>query len=127
MISATKMFEPKVENNSLYRFKLIANPTKKIQAEGKKNGNRVPLIKEQQIEWLKRKLEQCATIEDIYTTYENQLFFYKTRPSKKTYILQVCFEGILHVKNPEILTQIITNGIGSAKGFGCGLLSLSKA
>jgi len=42
-------------------------------------------------------------------------------------IQSVGFQGILQVAKPTILKEIIINGIGPAKAFGCGLLSLAKA
>ena len=37
----------------------------------------------------------------------------------------VCFEGVLKVTDEDLFTETVENGIGSAKGFGFGLLSLA--
>ncbi len=37
------------------------------------------------------------------------------------------FEGVLTVENPEALLSLVRSGIGRAKAFGCGLLSLARA
>ena len=37
----------------------------------------------------------------------------------------VTFEGVLRVDNPDLFGQTLTCGLGSAKGFGCGLFSLA--
>jgi CRISPR system Cascade subunit CasE len=41
--------------------------------------------------------------------------------------LAVRFEGVLEVTDPDQLLQTVSEGIGSAKGFGFGLLSLARA
>jgi CRISPR system Cascade subunit CasE len=37
----------------------------------------------------------------------------------------VLFEGVLQAQNPERLREIVECGIGAAKGYGFGLLSLA--
>jgi len=37
------------------------------------------------------------------------------------------FDGILQVREPELLLKALRNGIGSGKGLGFGLLSLAPA
>ena len=39
----------------------------------------------------------------------------------------VRFNGLLQVTDPEKLMQAVRNGIGPAKAFGFGLLSLARA
>jgi CRISPR system Cascade subunit CasE len=36
------------------------------------------------------------------------------------------FEGVLEVTNPQTFTDALFSGIGPAKAFGCGLLSLAR-
>ena len=39
----------------------------------------------------------------------------------------VCFEGVIEVTEPDLLCRTVAAGIGPAKAFGFGLLSLAKA
>jgi len=39
----------------------------------------------------------------------------------------VRYEGLLQVTDPHLLVEAVRAGIGSAKGFGFGLLSLAPA
>ena len=39
----------------------------------------------------------------------------------------VRFEGVLRVVEPALLVAALENGVGSAKGFGFGLLSVGRA
>jgi CRISPR system Cascade subunit CasE len=42
-------------------------------------------------------------------------------------LLKVTFDGSLTVTDPEKLRHGLCNGIGRAKGYGCGLLTLAPA
>ena len=42
-------------------------------------------------------------------------------------LLAVRFDGVLQVTDPDQLVEAVRHGIGSAKGFGFGLLSLAPA
>ncbi|MHA1372041.1 MAG: type I-E CRISPR-associated protein Cas6/Cse3/CasE, partial [Promethearchaeota archaeon] len=66
-----------IENGMKLRFRLRANPTKKIPTKdengniikSKKNNSRVPLIRDKdQLDWLKRKAEKCG-FEPLKITY----------------------------------------------------------
>jgi len=54
------------------------------------------------------------------------LRFRKGKEDRAGKIQPVSFQGVLNVKNPAILSELIQNGIGPAKAFGCGLISLTR-
>lgn len=98
-----------------------------LQSESVKSC-RVPLIREeQQIEWLSRKLNGVATLEmeSIIPMPRPPLCFRKN--SKAGKLVTVTFDGILQVVNSGALIELIQTGIGPAKAFGCGLLSLARS
>lgn len=116
-----------------YRFMLCANPTKKINDKDGKPENqgkvRVPLIHDEEIiAWLKRQLAGSAEIDSVELVQKNLLHFYKNKSGDKHVgkIQTVTFLGILTAKDPELLFTKISSGIGPAKSFGCGLLTLAK-
>jgi CRISPR system Cascade subunit CasE len=116
-----------------YRFMLCANPTKKINDKDGKDKNqgkvRVPLIHDEEIvAWLKRQLAGSAEVDSVELVQKNLLHFYKNKSGDKHIgkIQTVIFLGILTVEEPELLFTKISNGIGPAKAFGCGLLTLAK-
>lgn len=37
------------------------------------------------------------------------------------------FSGVLAIRNPDLLLDVVRKGVGPAKGFGCGLLLLKPA
>jgi CRISPR system Cascade subunit CasE len=121
---AQKEFQPNFQNGQYLRFLVRVNPVKRL-AEARK---RVPLIDEDdQVLWLQRQLKDAAELdwEQIRIETKDTLFFRKCKTSGK--IFTVTFSGILKVKDSNALRQVMENGIGPAKCFGCGLLSLARA
>jgi CRISPR system Cascade subunit CasE len=122
--------------NQRLRFLLVANPVKTIkdqQQRKNQNGviksNRVPLIKEEDRQnWLERKLQSWAQLDSLIIRPCPPLYFYK-KDQQKGYggkIVPIGFEGILTVQEPDEFIEQIKQGIGPAKAFGCGLLSLAR-
>lgn len=112
-------------------FRLRANPTVKKDREGKSQGRRVGLVREEdQFKWLERKFKAAgAALVSVNIineqTARGKIFIEKER-EKRINLLSVQFNGILQVKDPERLVGAIYSGFGSAKGLGFGLLSLAR-
>lgn len=117
-----------------YRFDLLANPTKKIKKEVNgvftKNGKRVVLTKpEEQQAWLFRKAETagfmvCNEPSLAVSPAVNYHFIKKAGQIEPGLHVGVRYSGLLEVKNRELFHKAYFEGIGSAKGFGFGLLLL---
>ena len=100
---------------------------------------RVPLLDElEQMHWLKNKeikigeaendkikLHDVVYINELIVNPSIPLYFHKKETGGGK-IVPVTFEGVLTVQKPNELQKIIKQGIGSAKAFGCGLLSIAK-
>ena len=131
---ATRDYPLKLVEGQRLRFLLIANPVKTINDErGRKNAKgevkkcRVPLIDEsEQRLWMERKLDVSARLEALIITNRLPLYFRKSKSNMAGKIQPVSFQGILQIENPTILKEMIVNGIGPAKAFGYGLLSLAR-
>ncbi|MEW6670489.1 MAG: type I-E CRISPR-associated protein Cas6/Cse3/CasE [Thermodesulfobacteriota bacterium] len=116
------------------RFLLIANPIKTIKNEAgqtEENGEtkkcRVPLIREEsQRAWIERKFQYAASLESLVIDPMSPMRFRKGKEDRAGKIQPVRFQGILNVKTLEKMTDLVENGIGPAKAFGCGMLSLAK-
>ncbi len=115
------------------RFRLIANPTKKkmrTDAEGKQqHSNRVPLVHEAaQQEWLQRKAMQNGFALRSCQLSQSQVAYGKRRKGKHAIkIYSVQFDGVLTITDADKFQQAWQQGIGPAKAFGCGLLSIGRA
>lgn len=126
-----KRVELHLRRGQVLRFRLLANPTKKIKVEGKKNGRRVELYREEdQRRWLERKLQAAgARLVDVRIGSGRKYtdFVHREEQTHRLTFYGVRFDGLLVVEDPEALLRAIQQGIGSGKGVGFGLLSLAPA
>ncbi len=121
-------------SHSLYRFDLVANPTRKVvKLDGNgnptKNGKRLALLKiEEQKSWLERKASDAGfrVIAEPPVEIDRALanaFVIRGRRVQGTH-MGVRYRGVLEVENRERFRQAFRQGIGSAKAFGFGMLVL---
>lgn len=134
----------RVEAGSLLRFKLLANPTRKIGTktgpDGRKNnGKRVELRSESDwLAWLERKAGQSGFrlkvvrasphVPDVQSGRDLRTTGYKRAPDGSACRLTFCgvlFEGRLEVIDAEAFNLALRTGIGPGKAYGYGLLSLA--
>jgi CRISPR system Cascade subunit CasE len=126
----TREIHPQPVARQRLAFLLTANPVKTIAdtqrdaKPGKKSDKcRVPLIKEEdQRAWLTRKFVSAGEIETADALPHAPTYFRKGNRGGK--LATVTFEGVLRVRDPKQLAALLENGVGPAKGFGCGLLLL---
>jgi len=120
-----KVFVPKFKPGCSLRFRLRANPV--VTREGKRYG----LIRDESLlEWLSKKepklgarFKSMTVIDEGYITGNKQ-----NKNSRHRLNFKIArFEGMLDVIDPVAFSETVEVGIGSAKAFGCGLLSLAKA
>jgi len=122
----TRPFDPEFVQGQMLRFRLRANPTRRIRDSGKRQG---VLGEPAQVDWLRRKGLQSG-FEVIDATVikegfaEDKMTDTNDRKHSLT-ILSVRFDGLLRVIDPDAFRQTIEQGMGSAKGFGFGLLSIA--
>lgn len=132
-VIATREYRFTIANGQRLRFRLRANPIKTINDEvGRLNRKgtvkkcRVPIIKEEdQNAWLERKLSMACTIETLNIQRELPLYFKKKKDERAGKIQTVLFDGILKVNEADFFTDTLKKGIGPAKAFGCGMLSIA--
>lgn len=117
------------------RFCLQANATRKVTAKTgdlskRKNGTRVPVRREDLAGWLHRKGEESGFRVDeaelrIETGY---VCFYKDKTADREEqgrLFSVVYGGTLRVTDASLFARALEAGIGPAKGFGFGLLTVS--
>jgi len=163
----TKEFNPVFVTNQVLQFRLMANPTRKIDTKSgpdgkRRNGKRVPVPSDQLANWLMSRAEaggfavgkDSIIIQPGYI-YVNKPWNGKPCPQcgsrkmkqeeKAEGTVMVCqskacghevklfrhrlrsvrYDGILTVANHIRLKETLTRGIGPAKAFGFGLLSVA--
>ena len=134
----------RIDSGSVLRFKLVANPTRKIGtktgADGRKNnGKRVELRGEEEwLTWLERKAGQSgfrlkagrasAHVPDVRSGRDLRATGFgkwTEGSSSRLTFCGVAFEGRLEVVDTALFHAGLQAGIGSGKAYGYGLLSLA--
>ncbi|MFZ5903181.1 MAG: type I-E CRISPR-associated protein Cas6/Cse3/CasE [Chloroflexota bacterium] len=126
----SKLLELKLAAGQTFAFRLHANPTKRLgKSAGEKKGKRVGIRNEEkQFEWLQRKAEQGGfRVVRAMVSRKDRI---KDNPKEgddrsSLDFLAAQFDGVLLVRDPDLLIKAVRSGIGSAKGLGFGLLSLA--
>ncbi|RSZ63182.1 type I-E CRISPR-associated protein Cas6/Cse3/CasE [Corynebacterium hylobatis] len=119
----------RITKGQRYAFRLTANPVHTVTEEGKKR--RVAHITaEHQLRWLIERQEQLgARIADdageptASVNRSTRMVF--NRNGRRVTIQQVTFDGVLEVTAADSLRLVLTSGLGKARGYGCGLLTLA--
>lgn len=109
-----------VEGGGFYRFRLQANPT--VTRQGKRYG----LVGEdEQLAWLSRQGERHGfAVEAALVTASDVLA--SRKGDSRISVQRVCFEGRLQVRELASFGRALAQGVGPAKAFGCGLLSVAR-
>lgn len=111
-----------------WQFRLCANPTcsKKDVESPRMRGKVIPCLKiDEQKKWLEIKMSKHgASLNGFELTSRGVSRF--DRDGKTITLNVATFEGILTVTDPDLLREALTNGIGRAKAYGCGLLTLAQ-
>lgn len=123
------------KRGSVLAFRLLANPCKKVSKPGQRQGKRLALLDRYEEgkettpaqEWLFRKaFENGFQIGSLTTHGQWQENRKGTADRKKTTThYAVMYEGTLLVTEPTKMEEALKRGIGPAKAFGFGLLSLA--
>lgn len=126
-----------------FRFRLRANPTRKVDTKSspngeRRNGRRIPLRGDEAcLAWLVRQAAGAGF--GIGSTPQDAARAVIVRPqgdalgrrdagtAPPVTVRSVLFEGVLTVHDPERLGHALAAGIGPGRAYGCGLLSLAPA
>ena len=112
------------------RFRLRANPTRKIDTKSgpggeRRNGRRVPVVGlKAQVGWLARKAEEHG-----FSLLQATIAATGAAELVRSYSRGCCFQGVLFegrlvVRDAERFRGALASGIGPGKAFGFGLLSV---
>lgn len=128
----TRLLDQTFSEGDLLQFRLRANPTKKLSKNHTREGKGVRVglyTEEDQRTWLSRKGSQGGFhVVSCQVTPEGRARGTSSGHDGqvKMSLLSVRFDGVLQVTDPDALLVTLHSGIGSAKAFGFGLLSLAK-
>lgn len=125
----------RLDEGQTYRFRLTANPTHspKLGDAGRNRGKRLAHVTHaQQLSWLTDRVGSLGVHlpelvhgggPDVLVTNRAKVSF---RHNRGRVTLGVAtYDGRLQVVNPERLRRALVGGVGPAKAYGCGLLTLA--
>ncbi|MFZ1933687.1 MAG: type I-E CRISPR-associated protein Cas6/Cse3/CasE [Thermoguttaceae bacterium] len=121
-----------IKPGDLVRFRLRVNPTRKIE-DGSPNGKRKRIRPElgDHADWLAGKLAGAAASPICIETFVPGWAYgwrskYEPQPSQRMQWWSVLFEGVFRLGDVRELKSLLESGIGPAKAFGFGLLSVAR-
>lgn len=126
-----------LHNSQRLAFRLSASPTKRAGNSYADHprirvGDRIALLEEEeQLRWLARKFEgddaRTGGFRVLQATASREVRITQNihDGADRLSFLRVQFDGIVEVMNVEAALHTVRTGVGTAKGQGCGLLSLA--
>ena len=130
-IDGPREYNPAHSSGQMFRFRLRATPTKKTffgEEAARPGHRRVGFFKEdEQREWLERKGRDGGGFEVVQVRVTSLGWQEGKKPSGG--ILRhhaVEFDGSLKIIDPLAFAETLASGVGPAKGFGFGLLSIAR-
>ena len=136
-----KSFEPRITKGGQLRFRLVANPTRRLSQHSlerdgqpvKKEsiGKRVPVPADQLLDWLAEwrvrpdESPGFSINKDSTTVQSGYIYVHKGQDEGGQRLRSVRYDGILEVTDPDKFHNTLLRGIGPGKGFGFGLLSVA--
>jgi CRISPR system Cascade subunit CasE len=138
-------FLARLKAGDLWRFRLTANPVHSIRnadgVETKRTAHKTP---RHQMAWLTERQNACgfAVVEKpaerqlladgdryelVVRDYRGYSFGKGEQSGKKSVVTlsAVTFDGRLRVTDPDALRRTLISGLGRAKAYGCGLMTLA--
>lgn len=124
----------RLQNGQTWRFRLRANPVRSSNKEkdGQTGRGKVfaHVTQQQQKEWLIGRAQAYGfflkedTFDVVNTEWKK---FRKEKGNKREVTLRIAdFEGILTISDAECFKKTLLFGIGRAKAYGCGLLTIAR-
>ncbi len=144
LLDGPKLFSPALEVGQRLRFRLVANPVRRTHEEGRRHAVRLPLVHARAdapaglpdgyLDWLERQARKAGVAIDAVADAPFRLARRQRRgPALDGALAKpdiphfgVRFDGTLTVTDAEALAAAVRTGIGPAKAFGFGLLSLAS-
>lgn len=142
---AIREYEPVLGSISVgkrFQFRLVANPVKSVRDPQTGKSKRLAHVTAaQQRNWLLERAEDMglrflpaefshadshdASSDDLAVSVTGREVMKFRRQGRMVTIARAQFDGAIEVVDAEKFRRVLTNGIGKAKGYGCGLLTVA--
>jgi CRISPR system Cascade subunit CasE len=124
-----------LDSGQRWAFRLTANPThsgrKTADAKDTQRFGRLRMA--EQTEWLHSRAARCGFAVATQQDGEPNLLVHRRqtqtfkRGSEAVTLTTATFDGLLEITDADAFRQALTLGIGHAKAYGCGLLTIAPA
>lgn len=127
-------FLDRLQAGQTWRFRLVANPTHSVRAQPGERGRRVAHVTAgYQRDWLLKRGEAIGVTfppdpagePSLSVTRRETARFERAKAAKPVTLSLAQYDGALSVSDPVLLRNALIQGVGPAKGYGCGLLTLA--
>lgn len=151
LLAQSKAYDPKITAGSQFAFDLRVNPTVAKRDPNKKHSakhdvlllanreakqgelspqQKAANIKQVADNWLLSRCEQYGFSIDpqafLHDRHEVHRFV-KAKSKHSVNISSLDYHGLLTVQNVELFRKTLFEGLGRARGFGCGMMMIRKA
>lgn len=131
-----RAYDPSFRKAQDLRFRLMANPTRRLsprslgsdgQPVKKGIGKRVPVPTDRLLDWLDRRSKSAgfALKQDAVSIQPGYVYVNKEGKGQGKHLRSARYDGMLTVSDPARFKETLVQGIGPAKAFGFGLLSVA--
>ncbi|HOF94612.1 MAG TPA: type I-E CRISPR-associated protein Cas6/Cse3/CasE [Clostridia bacterium] len=132
-VQQSKAYEPflaALKAGQAWRFRLCANPVRSSPKAGSRGRVHAHVTQEQQRQWLLERAERNGFLlnEDGFDVVETKWLKFRKGEAKNTEVTLrlAAFEGMLTITDISLFKEALLNGIGRAKAYGCGLMTLAR-
>lgn len=129
-------YTPRLSNLSagqMFSFRLAANPTHKVVKDDSGRKSRVAHVtRRHKLDWLQRRGDALGfEIVSPELTSVSPTVFHRFRKERNTgnlvTVAVTTFEGHLRVTDADRFRSALSEGVGRAKAYGCGLMTVVAA
>lgn len=137
-------FLARLTKGEMWAFRLTANPVHTVRRDnGEPTKPTAHVGPRHQQAWLLERQEAAGftvvekpedrqrirgvDTHELVVHDKRQLEFRKNGQRNPVTLTTVTFDGRLEITDPDALRRTLTHGLGRAKGYGCGLLTLARA
>lgn len=129
------LFLKRLETGSRWAFRLNANPVRYLQGPESTRGKRQAHVTvHHQEQWLADQADRCGftvTADDgthrFSLTSRRTLRFTRGHAGRQVTVSTARFDGELMVTDADTFRRTLTAGVGPAKAYGCGLLTIARS
>lgn len=137
-------FLERLAKGDQWAFRLTANPVHSVRCkDGQPTGVTAHVSPRHQVKWLldrqqsagfrvlekppERRLVTDLDQYEVIVHNRRELAFKRNGQTEPVTVVTATFDGRLEVTDPDALRRTLTHGLGRAKAYGCGLMTLAKA